>query len=660
MVNLQDITCQLMKPTKDLANWKFPLSEILKEYYALLEAHCDVNFGEAALILQNSVNIYVRRVERLFDEAKCLTEMFVDHEVTNENDNSKCDKKNRNKNSINFDDFKLCNLVEEVGKNINTKNRFNVEKPVKLLTRRFAQLENNTEDIVHKKVEIIDIHGDVIGKKYHFRCNQYLNMNGLLIDEPTQDDFGTVDMESSATSGYCSNTSVFDSSCNLESNVNSMCNTLSDNNVESLTNCCLSPIPSNIDCSIDMEDFNVSNNDTINEERGQIKHIDVKEKSINFQNNSKINEQLITTHDTNMNNMDNLQNQENCTNYLFNRRPEEIKHPINTKKTMNSRIWEPVPLTHNISINRKRTVNLLNHTSSIISKTETRKRKIISKLHKNECTVSFLLKESKLQQKSSACASKKQTFSQFKAEEINELQKTFEDCFKTTEVSNSFQCQTSTNTIDDSQDKNAAKNNTIRNDTFLDESDVLPVSPSFLDCETRSLSPIDTIFSTLNDTSLQLDSQHSLPNYERLIEHEMKKLFEDSDVQTELERKVNKWHQLMQPKLAKIEKKPIFRIHEYVSRITRKLRNNNHQRVTFNNIVDGECSYEVARYFLALLQLANTYKVDISAKENIDECIEILLLNTDVPVLLDIIIITTTTPPTSISCINNMIYNIRL
>lgn len=86
----------------------------------------------------------------------------------NANENSKHNKKNF-KNSINFDDFKLCNLADEVGKNINTKNKFNVEKPVKLLTRRFAQLENIAEDLVHNMTEIVDIHGDVIGKKYHFR-----------------------------------------------------------------------------------------------------------------------------------------------------------------------------------------------------------------------------------------------------------------------------------------------------------------------------------------------------------------------------------------------------------------------------------------------------------------------------------------------------------
>lgn len=620
MVNLQDVTSQLMKPPKDLANWKFPLSQILEEYYALIEDRCDVNFGEAALILQNSVNIYVRRVERLLDEAKCLNEIFVNHEVTNESNNSKCDKRKKNKDSINFDDFKLCNLVEEVGKNINTKNKFNVERPIKLLTRRFAQLENNTEDILHKQLEILDIQGDVIGKKYHFRCNQYLNMNGLLIDEPIQDDFRTIDMESTATSGYCSNTSVFDSSCNIESNLDNTCNISIDNGRDTLINCGLSPVLNDMDCDTtsDIEDFNTSNDNGMNEKEDYTKNIkEVKEKLTNCQNSSEINKQLITSHDM---------------IHISNKKAGEIKHSINAKKTINSKIWEPVPLTHNISINRKCTVSLLNHNSSIISKTETRKRKIISKLHRHECTVSFLLKESKLQQRNSTHISKKRTLSKFKPEEINELQKVYEDCFKNKERPDSFLCQITNNIIDDSeQEKNLINNNTLSNDTFLDGFDTLPPSSSFLDCETRSLSPTDTVLSTndaSNDDSLQLNSSNSLPNYERLIEHEMKKLFENSDVQTELDRKVNEWHQLIRPKLIELEKKPIFRIHEYASQIIQKLQNKGHQKVTFDNIIDGECSYEIAKYFLALLQLANSYKVDINAKESNNECIEILLLDT--------------------------------
>lgn len=101
MVTLQDISIQLMKPAKDLADWKFPLSQvyydvkfiiikykrkyyllfqILEEYYALLEEPCNINFGEAALVLQNSTNVYVRRIERLLNETEVLKQTFFNYE----------------------------------------------------------------------------------------------------------------------------------------------------------------------------------------------------------------------------------------------------------------------------------------------------------------------------------------------------------------------------------------------------------------------------------------------------------------------------------------------------------------------------------------------------------------------------------------------------
>ncbi|KAF3430098.1 hypothetical protein E2986_11685 [Frieseomelitta varia] len=76
MVTIQDISIQLMKPAKDLADWKFPLSQILEEYYALLEEPCNINFGEAALVLQNSTNVYVRRIDRLLNETEVLKQAF--------------------------------------------------------------------------------------------------------------------------------------------------------------------------------------------------------------------------------------------------------------------------------------------------------------------------------------------------------------------------------------------------------------------------------------------------------------------------------------------------------------------------------------------------------------------------------------------------------
>lgn len=122
-----------------------------------------------------------------------------------------------------------------------------------------------------------------------------------------------MDIDISATSGYCSNMSTFDSSYNF-SNPISICNIVTNNNTETLTNCCLSPVLDNTD-SIDIEDFNVTSN-TINEKEESAIVVG-KEK---FQKNSKTDKQLLINHDTNMNDTDNVCNIPDNKNHLSNKR----------------------------------------------------------------------------------------------------------------------------------------------------------------------------------------------------------------------------------------------------------------------------------------------------------------------------------------------------
>ncbi|KAI4495192.1 hypothetical protein M0804_001393 [Polistes exclamans] len=604
MVNLEDISRQLLKSSKSFSNWNFPLSEILTEYYSLLEGNCDVNFGEAALILQNSVNIFTQRVECLLNETIHLNETFIDYDSEKDvdaNESSKCSKVKSykrilNKNSINFDDFKLCNLSDNIGKNINTKNKFNIEKPVKLLTRRFVQLENIIENPVDNAIKIIDIHGDIIGKKYDFRCNQYLSMNGLLIDEPTPDDFKIMDNNNSATSGYCSNTSIFDSSYNSNNPIDTT-NITTDNNTETLTNCSLSPLEELADCSVNMDDFNETDDAIF--EKEQTTNIAEKKES---QDNSKTNKQLFNNCDTNMNNTDNVCNISN-KNQHSSGRVKEIKFPTNMKKTYNSKMWEPISLTHNISIKKKR-IDLLNSTS-IILKTERVKKKEnnFANAQKRVC------------------------------EEVDEIQKVFKDCFKNTESLNSFDDQVINATTNDLRMRtNSIGDDSFSDDTFYEDSGILTYTSSILDCDISPVSSTDLRVSRVDSISSQIDLQLSLPNYERLIEDKMKELFEDSDVKTEFDHKIIKWHQSMQLKFAEVEQRPIFCIQNYASQIMKKLNNkiqtNKNQNISFDDIVKDEQSYDVARYFLALLQLANTYNVDLKKNKTIDERIEIVLLDT--------------------------------
>lgn len=186
MSSLEEVTNQLMKPVKELADWEYPLSEILGKYYALLENPGEINYGEAAYVVQNSTEVFTKRVDCLGKEVCVLSENFLQHEAEEEKSKLKSKERRSRKTAINFDNFELIDFHKEIGKNINLKP--SSQKPVKLLNRRFPQLEIATTQILNP-VDIYDIHGEIIGKKYDFRCNQQLTINGMLVDECTPSDF---------------------------------------------------------------------------------------------------------------------------------------------------------------------------------------------------------------------------------------------------------------------------------------------------------------------------------------------------------------------------------------------------------------------------------------------------------------------------------------
>lgn len=122
-----------------------------------------------------------------------------------------------------------------------------------------------------------------------------------------------MDIDMSATSGYCSAMSTFDN-YNFNNPI-SVCDIVTNNNTETLTNCCLSPVLHDADCSIDTDDFNVTDN-TINEKE----QIAVNAKKNNFPKNSKIEKPLLNNHYTNMNDTDNLCNIPNNKDHHSNKR----------------------------------------------------------------------------------------------------------------------------------------------------------------------------------------------------------------------------------------------------------------------------------------------------------------------------------------------------
>lgn len=56
----------------------------------------------------------------------------------------------------------------------------------------------------------------------------------------------------------------------------------------------------------------------------------------------------------------------------------------------------------------------------------------------------------------------------------------------------------------------------------------------------------------------EIDLNYSLPDYQSLIEDKMKEIFEESDITTELDQTVAKWHASLQQKLSEAEVRSIY------------------------------------------------------------------------------------------------------
>lgn len=89
--------------------------------------------------------------------------------------NSKKDGRSR-KIVVDFADFEPIDFARYVGKNNNIKTRTGTRSSVKLLSQRFPQLENVSRSTL--PIEVYDVHGEVVGKKYDFR---YVFINNHLL-----------------------------------------------------------------------------------------------------------------------------------------------------------------------------------------------------------------------------------------------------------------------------------------------------------------------------------------------------------------------------------------------------------------------------------------------------------------------------------------------
>ena len=696
MVTLQDISVQLMKPAKDLADWKFPLSQILEEYYALLEEPCSVNFGEAALVLQNSTNVYVRRIERLVNEIGILKQAFFDCEE-GEIKKSTCKEKRTSKQAyVDFENFVIIDLEQDIGKNIDKKNRLGAQKKVKLLSHRFIQSNMGQLCI---PIQMYDVLGEIIGNKYDFRCNQAVNTDGMLVDELTPCDFTCVlgsrvqkgrnslssysepKTPGTGTSGYHSATSPNDN----ESVTSNREEFEEEHNFSSQTER-VSPVNEPIiaekestiskDHDILFDDAstlqqliaekhfskeNVENNlvqdsadiDDTNILHQNSKEISQTEKKYESEcsvqknevkgecrKNNKVTE-TFEANDYKQQNGISKEDQHQTEGILGMRKRgnRTTKTSICYVDDLNECDWKPMPFVQGIKkvfSNNSSILKLPEYISLLETKFGSKKRKRASKMRKPECLTRLVLREAKSPRKEGDLITQaKQKFKCLRKEELEDFMKNFDECLNGTEKENdTSRCEAVTGVTVDllgfriSQNQN----NFVENNT----EDVMSRSSSPIDVEPpltiRDNSPEiseespnlqnDEEEPPISDTDLT----YSLPDYQALIEDKMKEICKESDVTTELDQTVAKWHASLQEKLSEAEVRPTFRIRDYASRIIESLQALDQKRSNFDNVVRDKPACEVARYFLASLQLANTYNVEIST-ENSDNSIEIALIN---------------------------------
>ncbi|XP_048504765.1 condensin-2 complex subunit H2-like isoform X2 [Athalia rosae] len=567
-----------------LIHMQYKMHTSLEKYSSSLREGTSVNFGEAGLVLQKSTDVYARRVEYLWSETESLNQSLNSRMNEQAADEVKKEKKRKQpgKSVIDFNDFESLNFTKHISRSIDLKNGHKTS--LKLLTRRFTQLETNLSQL-SAPIEILSAQGEVIGKKYDFRCNQPLSKDGMLVDELTPIDFCREQVTS---------TSIHDSTVNVSSQV--------------LFN----------DSGIDLDSCgSLMGHESI-------------------ANNLEIDSDI--SHDTNLADSGNIPDEtdagytsggvaeEHNEQRLI--RIESLKRTPDTAD-IGEKVLEPIPFEHCVpeKIPRRRTEFRLPCHFSLL-KSQPRKRKYISPAKRREHLTRLLLnKYEQVHNPPTTYSPTKQLLASFKNEEFEEFQKSLENYVKS--LQSSEKCQYEAVTTGSSMDLLGfqpnfgmdlltGKSAYVADDSFTDSNTI---------AETESdLSSVPESFVTPPPTPEAANHQLT---YRQLIEHRMRQIREASREQSDLEKRVAEWHKSLKSELVAAGRRPPFHIHEYSSNIIKTLESSRKKKVPFRDVVAHQPAPEVARYFLASLQLANTYNVAINTTPDADCNLELSLLNTE-------------------------------
>ncbi|KAK0163316.1 hypothetical protein PV327_007012 [Microctonus hyperodae] len=677
---LQDVSSQLMKPAKDLAEWNFPLAQVLEDYYALLENPCDLNFGEAALVIQNSANVYVRRVEYLFQETSAINQSINSHEQEQSDSTETNQRKYKTKSKIDFSNFDLIDFAKEINKNINSKP-MKEEKKIKLLSQRYPQLENITRNKF--SLEIVDVNGEIIGKKYDFRCNQQLSTSKMLVEEITPNEFIEKQINNNIPEildTYLEVVNAFDSDSEYDDTFQdaSVFSPAQESGYGSMISSSDAVTPS----SRDLSDFSHTINESIRDPKDAL--MSSNEASTESDKNLISESERIDT-----NNKNESENSQSADDNLIKCKtpelnlitdkpsrirdsietdagyksgdPEDIQqqNPVPPKKIrrvtrssiineLNESTWKPIPFDESVpeKLPKSRSeFKLPCHISLLKCHSKPRKKKF-DNLIKRRNLKRYLLKENnKTKDKNiSECDKKKllqysssKLASYYMKEEIDELQKIIDLCFNSKSQINGCNYQPVENSNMDllgfgmqlKEFNNDIVNNSKSPQKFVDKLRIIDdqyvnfqLSPPLeASCSyTPPHSPAySTHFESLNEPDDFTDDLTNIEENE--ITHQQRIEEKMKELQREFDNRNERQEETKKwyetvEALKAAERRATFHVHQYEKRILSTLKTEPSHQMSFQSITTQQEPEDIARLFVASLHLANTYNVQINVVQS--------------------------------------------
>lgn len=666
MNNMEDVSSQLMRPPRELASWNFPLSSILEEYFNLLPEPCKISFGEAAFIIQNSVNAYVRRVEELYDETKCFNQKIVTEEQEAEKNNKK-DKKLK-KNVIDLSQFETISFKKDIGKNINLKRH--EQKPIKFLHQCFSQLENSHSRL---NIKVFDNQGEVIGKKYDFRCNQHMNKNGTLVEEFSLKDFENVcEASSPERSPYTGSREEFQSPLNSNflsvdeddsfiedptvAETESFYDCNEGDNIERYDQSSDDELFTLVDSGINdspVTDFQENNDESLNDDKNEATSSLSESESHNIQDE--------VPHDSGIELNPEKSNEKECEESLTNEVENSSKPEPKKSKRLKRKLVEEADQTEGDDPNLMLPIPFQNGIPEKLEKSR--------KEFKLPCNIALLKRVPKRPAKSRKSEGKKikltnnepkdnsnlppevdvlehlkcQLYSpsgpllSTKEENPNGFRRNLDESFnvqRSFSLTNLPQYQPVMTLTSDllgfAPTETKSDPQSLPSEGELSPSPCRSPSPMYYDAyPPDSPLPPESLMPDQDETSQERRSRKrkkSSHNYNDMVKCKIEEIYKEMDLQTDEDQKVAKWHEEIKPRLKEAELKPPFCIHDYESKIKNKLITS-HRKLSFDDIVREEPPCEIARYFSATLQLASTNNLNINSSENPQKSIELILLD---------------------------------